>query len=123
MMLKQPGAFKAACAGGPVTDWKYYEVMYGERYMDTPETNPEGYAGSSLLGLVDKLEGNLLVIHGTMDPVVVWQHSLTFIREANKKGKQVDYFVYPNHEHGVRGRERMHLNEKIKAYFDLHLKE
>jgi dipeptidyl-peptidase 4 len=122
LMLKQPGVFKAGCAGGPVTDWQYYEVMYGERYMDTPETNPEGYAGSSLLNHVDNLEGRLLVIHGAMDPVVVWQHSLAFIREANKKGKQVDYFVYPNHEHGVRGRERMHLNEKIKSYFDLHLK-
>ena len=81
MMLKNPGVFKVAVAGGPVVDWKYYEVMYGERYMDTPEQNPEGYKNASTLNYVKNLEGKLLIIHGTMDGTVVWQHSLLFIKE------------------------------------------
>ena len=118
LKLKNPGVFKVAVAGGPVIDWKYYEVMYGERYMDTPQTNPEGYKNASLLNYVDNLKGKLLVIHGTMDPVVVWQQSLLFLQKAIKKGKQMDYFVYPGHEHNVRGKDRAHLYTKITNYFD-----
>ncbi len=121
MMLKNPGVFKVGCAGGPVTDWKYYEVMYGERYMDTPQDNPEGYAASSLLNKAGQLEGRLLVIHGTMDATVVWQHSLDFIKKCVDAGKQVDYFVYPGHEHNVRGKDRAHLNRKIAEYFQTFL--
>jgi dipeptidyl-peptidase-4 len=109
--------FKVAVAGGPVIDWKYYEVMYGERYMDTPQTNPEGYKKASLLNYVDNLEGKLLIIHGTMDPTVVWQNSLMFLKTAISKGKQLDYFVYPDHEHNVGGVDRAHLYEKITRYF------
>lgn len=121
MMLKQPETFKVGVAGGPVTDWKYYEVMYGERYMDTPEQNPDGYKNASLLNYADKLEGDLLIIHGTSDPVVVWQHSQDLIRHFIDEGKQVDYFVYPGHGHGVGGKNRLHLNQKIVKYFDDHL--
>lgn len=117
MMLRHPDVFKVGCAGGPVIDWKYYEVMYGERYMDTPQNNPDGYTASSLLDKVDSLEGHLLIIHGTMDGTVVWQHSLDFIKKCIDKGKQVDYFVYPGHEHNVRGKDRAHLNKKIADYF------
>ncbi len=117
LMLKHPETFKAGVCGGPVTDWKYYEVMYGERYMDTPEDNPEGYEKSSLLNLAGNLEGKLLIIHGTYDPVVVWQHSLDLIDRFIKEGKQVDYFVYPGHGHGVGGRDRVHLNRKMADYF------
>ncbi len=122
MMLKHPGTFQVACAGGPVVDWKWYEIMYGERYMDTPEENPEGYNNASLLNYIGNLEGHALVIHGTMDPVVVWQHSLSLIQKAVEEGVQIDYFVYPGHEHNVRGKDRMHLYEKISNYFDLYLK-
>ncbi len=122
MMLKNPGIFKVACAGGPVVDWKWYEIMYGERYMDTPEENPDGYDNASLLNYVKNLEGNVLVIHGTMDPVVVWQHSLSLIQQSVEDGVHIDYFVYPGHEHNVGGADRMHLYEKIANYFDLHLK-
>ncbi len=121
LMLKQPETFKVGVAGGPVIDWKYYEVMYGERYMDTPETNPEGYGESSLLNYADKLSGKLLLIHGTMDPTVVWQHSLLFLQKAISNGKQMDYFVYPGHGHGVRGKDRLHLNTKIADYFKTNL--
>lgn len=121
LMLDHPGVFKVACAGGPVIDWKYYEVMYGERYMDTPETNPEGFKNSSLLNKVDSLQGHLLIIHGTSDPTVVWQNSLQFIKKCVDKNKLVDYFVYPGHEHNVRGKDRVHLYRKIERYFDDYL--
>lgn len=117
LKLHHPEIFKVATAGGPVTDWKYYEIMYGERYMDTPEENPEGYEMASLVNKTDKLEGKLLIIHGTSDPVVVWQHSLAFIESAVDNGVLLDYFVYPGHEHNVRGRDREHLIKKISQYF------
>jgi dipeptidyl-peptidase-4 len=117
LMLTYPDVFSVGVAGGPVTDWKYYEVMYGERYMGTPENNPRGYENSSLLNKVDNLHGKLLIIHGAIDPVVVWQHSLVFKEACIKARKQIDYFVYPTHEHNVRGRDRGHLQEKIFQYF------
>ena len=122
-MLRQPDVFKAGVAGGPVLDWSMYEVMYGERYMDTPETNPAGYANSLLMDKTQNLKGKLLLIHGTDDPVVVWQHSVNFLRNAVSNGVQVDYFVYPGYEHNVRGKDRVHLMQKITDYFDLWLKE
>ncbi|MCF6169611.1 MAG: S9 family peptidase [Bacteroidales bacterium] len=121
LMVKQAETFKVGVAGGPVIDWQYYEVMYGERYMDTPESNPEGYKKASLLNYVDQLNGKLLLIHGTMDPTVVWQHSLLFLQKAIQSGKQMDYMVYPGHGHGVRGRDRLHLNTKIAEYFKVNL--
>jgi len=117
LILKEPDVFKVAVAGGPVTDWKYYEVMYGERYMDKPQDNPEGYKNASLINKIDQLKGKLLIIHGTMDPTVVWQQSLLLLKEAIKKQKQVDYFVFPGHEHNVRGIDRAYLYEKITDYF------
>jgi dipeptidyl-peptidase-4 len=121
-MLKQPGLFKAAVAGGPVMDWSMYEIMYGERYMDTPEQNPEGYADANLITKAGNLKGKLLLIHGTDDNTVVWQHSINFLRSAVDKGIQVDYFVYPGYEHNVRGKDRVHLMQKVTDYFDLYLK-
>jgi len=118
LMCDHAETFKVGVAGGPVIDWKYYEIMYGERYMDTPQENPEGYKKTSLLNKVDELQGRLMLIHGTMDPTVVWQHSLLFIKECVKHQKQVDYFVYPDHEHNVRGMDRLHLETKIARYFD-----
>lgn len=116
LKLKNPGVFKTATAGGPVIDWKWYEIMYGERYMSSPEDNPEGYEKASLLNYANQLEGKLLVIHGAQDPTVVMQHSLEFIKKCIKNGKQVDYFIYPDHEHNVRGKDRIHLYEKIYQY-------
>ncbi len=121
LMLKEADDFKVGVCGGPVTDWQYYEIMYGERYMDTPEQNPEGYEEASLLNHADKLKGDLLIIHGTSDPVVVWQHSLSLIKKFISEGKQVDYFVYPGHGHGVGGMDRIHLNAKMAKYFVDHL--
>ena len=104
-------------AGGPVIDWELYEVMYGERYMDTPQENPEGYERTDLKNYVSQLEGDLLIIHGGQDPVVLWEHSLEYLEEAIKQGVQLDYFVYPHHEHNVGGQDRVHLYDKISRYF------
>ncbi len=117
IMTRYPDLFKAAVAGGPVIDWSYYEIMYTERYMDTPQSNPKGYEESKVLNYADNLKGKLMLIHGTADNVVVWQHSLMFLKACVDKGKQVDYFVYPGHEHNVLGKDRVHLFNKITDYF------
>ncbi|MBQ9865096.1 MAG: DPP IV N-terminal domain-containing protein [Bacteroidales bacterium] len=122
MKLAHPEIFKVGCAGGPVIDWKWYEVMYGERYMDTPQENPEGYDNNSLLNKAKDLDGRLLVIHGAEDNTVVWQNSIEFIDACIKAGKQVDYFIYPHHEHNVRGYDRIHLYEKMFDYYETFLK-
>ncbi len=120
--LAHPEIFKVGCAGGPVIDWKWYEIMYGERYMDTPQENPEGYEAVSLLNKAQNLDGRLLVIHGCEDNTVVWQHSLEFIERCINNYRQVDYFVYPHHEHNVLGRERLHLYQKMFQYYEDFLK-
>lgn len=122
LMLSHPEVFKVGAAGGPVIDWKFYEIMYGERYMDTPEENPEGYANSNLSKRVKDLKGRLMIVHGAQDPTVVWQHSQVFIRECVKNGILMDYFIYPTHEHNVRGMDRVHLMRKITQYFNDFLK-
>lgn len=121
LITNYPEIFKVAVAGGPVIDWKWYEVMYGERYMDHPETNPEGYAKTSLINKAKDLKGKLLICQGAIDPVVVWEHSLSFVRECVKNNVQVDYFPYPCHEHNVMGKDRVHLNDKITLYFEDYL--
>ncbi|XOV69023.1 MAG: DPP IV N-terminal domain-containing protein [Fluviicola sp.] len=116
LMLRQPGTFNVGVAGGPVTDWKYYEVMYGERYMDQPDQNPEGYEQASLFTHAENLEGDLLLIHGTVDDVVVMQHSLALVEKFIKLGIQMDFFPYPMHPHNVRGKDRDHLMRKVLEY-------
>ena len=116
LMLRNPGVFTTAVAGGPVIDWKYYEVMYGERYMDTPQENPEGYEKTKVANYIKNLDGKMLIIHGSVDPVVVPQHSMTLLQEAVKQKVQIDFFTYPMHEHNVRGIDRAHLVEKMLQY-------
>ena len=116
LMLRHPGVFTTAVAGGPVTDWKYYEVMYGERYMDTPQENPEGYKKSRVGEYLENLDGKLLLIHGSVDPTVVPQHSMTLLKEAVEKNVQIDFFTYPMHPHNVRGKDRVHLMTKVLEY-------
>lgn len=118
LKLNYPEIFKVATGGGPVCDWKYYEVMYGERYMDTPEQNPDGYKAASLIEQAGKLQGKLLIIHGGIDNTVVWQHSQHFLKACIDQKKQLDYFVYPTHEHNVGGIDRGHLFRKIASYHE-----
>ena len=122
LMTTYPDVFKVGVAGGPVTDWRFYEVMYGERYMDTPQTNPEGYAETSLLGKAGNLKGRLLVIYGGNDPTCVPQHSLSFVRASIDAGTHPDLFVYPGDGHNMMGSDRVHLEEHIARYFDDYLK-
>jgi dipeptidyl-peptidase-4 len=116
MLTSFPGLFKAGVAGGPVCDWSMYEVMYTERYMDTPETNPEGYANANLVQRSSNLTDDLLVIHGTLDDVVLWQHSQALVKACVDNDIQLDYFIYPQHAHNVRGIDRYHLMEKVLDY-------
>jgi dipeptidyl-peptidase-4 len=116
LLLRQPDVFKVGVAGGPVTDWKYYEVMYGERYMDQPEENPTGYEQASLLNHAGNLKGDLLLIHGTIDDVVVMQHNYALVKKFVDLGIQMDFFPYPMHKHNVTGKDRVHLIEKVLNY-------
>ena len=122
LMLNYPDVFKVGVAGGPVIDWKWYEVMYGERYMDTPESNPEGYAKSSLISKAKNLKGKLQIITGYNDNTVVPQHCLSFLDACIKAGTQPDFFAYPGEEHNMRGHASVHLHERITQYFEDYLK-
>ena len=118
LFTNYPDVFKVAVAGGPVIDWKWYEIMYGERYMDNTETNPEGFEKTSLMNKTDKVHGKLLICQGAIDNTVVWEHSLSFVQKCIVEGKQLDYFPYPCDEHNMRGAARIHLYHKITDYFD-----
>jgi len=122
LMLNYPDVFKVGVAGGPVIDWKWYEVMYGERYMDTPQQNPEGYAKTSLIDKAGRLKGRLQIITGYNDNTVVPQHCLSFLDACVKAGTQPDFFAYPGEEHNMRGHASVHLHERITRYFDDYLK-
>ena len=122
LMLRHPETFKVGVAGGPVTDWKYYEIMYGERYMGSPKDNPEGYENSSMVNRAGDLKGRLLIIHGDEDPTVVMQNSLQFLKAAVASGTHPDFFIYPGHEHNVLGPDRVHLHEHVTRYFEDFLK-
>jgi len=116
LMLRKPDVFKVGVAGGPVTDWKYYEIMYGERYMDTPAENQKGFDEANTLNYVKDLKGKLLLIHGTSDDVVVMQHNLALVKKFIEAEKQVDFFPYPMHKHNVTGKDRVHLMRKVLDY-------
>lgn len=122
LMLNYPEVFKVGVAGGPVIDWKWYEVMYGERYMDTPQTNPEGYQKASLINKAGNLKGKLQIITGYNDNTVVPQHCLSFLDACIKEGTQPDFFAYPGEEHNMRGHASVHLHERITQYFEDYLK-
>jgi dipeptidyl-peptidase-4 len=121
LLTSYPSLFKVGVAGGPVMDWKYYEIMYTERYMDTPQTNKEGFELTSNILRAKNLQDKLLIIHGTSDPTVVKQHSDVFLQECIKNGIRVDYFEYPGHEHNVYGRDRVHLMDKVLNYIEVNL--
>lgn len=122
LMLRYPEIFKVGVAGGAVIDWSKYEVMYGERYMDTPESNPEGYAATDLTKMAGQLKGRLLMIHDDHDVTVVPQHTLSFMKACVEARTYPDLLIYPNHPHNVRGKDRVHLTYKIVQYFEDHLK-
>lgn len=116
LMLRYPNTFKVAVAGGAVIDWKFYEIMYGERYMDTPQDNPQGYEDTRVANYIKNLNGKLLYLHGYVDDVVVPQHAMEISNAAIKEGKTIDFFFYPTHKHNVSGNDRNHMVKKIVEY-------
>lgn len=122
LMTTYPDVFKVGVAGGPVIDWKYYEVMYGERYMSTPQDNPEGYEETSLLNKAKNLKGRLQIIFGYNDPTCVPQHTLSFMRACIDADTQPDLFTYPSQGHNMSGHDMVHLHERITRYFEDYLK-
>ena len=121
LMTRTPDLFKVGVCGGAVIDWEYYEVMYTERYMDTPQANPEGYKGANLLNYVQNLKGKLLELHGTMDPVVLWQNTLMLAKKAAVLGVPLDYYPYPGWPHHIGLPDQYQMYDKITRYFNTNL--
>ncbi|MFK5891238.1 MAG: DPP IV N-terminal domain-containing protein [Flavobacteriaceae bacterium] len=122
LMLRHPGVFTTAVAGGPVTNWKWYEIMYGERYMDRWQDNEAGFEKSKVHNYVKNLNGYLLEIIGSVDATVVPQHTMTLLQSFINNKKQVDFFTYPMYPHNVRGVDRAHLMKKVLDYIITHNK-
>lgn len=117
-LTKGAGYFTHGIAGSSVTDWHLYDNVYTERYMDTPEQNPEGYKNGSVLTWADQLEGKLLITHGTIDDNVHMQNSIQLVDKLEDLYKEFELHLYPNQRHGIRGLKRKHLNrEQIKFWF------
>ncbi|MBE0640775.1 MAG: S9 family peptidase, partial [Bacteroidales bacterium] len=110
--------FKAAIAVAPVSNWRYYDNIYTERFMRTPQENPEGYDGNSPIFHVDKLKGNYLLIHGTADDNVHYQNSIDLVSALVAANKPFDLMVYPNSNHGIfTGKNTtLHLYEKMTSF-------
>lgn len=109
-ITKGAEVFKAAIAVAPVTNWKFYDSIYTERYMGTKESNPDGYDANAPIAFAEQLKGNYLLIHGTADDNVHWQNSAEMIRALVKAGKQFEQFIYPDKNHGIYGgNTRYHL--------------
>ncbi len=116
--------FKAGVAVAPVTDWKYYDTIYGERFMRTPKENYDGYRATSAFSRADKLSGNLLIIHGMNDDNVHYQHTAEYSERLVQANKQFDMHVYTNRNHSIfGGNTRLHLFTKITNFFKQNLKD
>lgn len=114
--------FKAAIAVAPVTNWRYYDNIYTERYMQLPSENADGYDLNSPINHVDKLVGNYLLVHGSGDDNVHYQNSMEMINALVKANKQFELMIYPNRNHGIYGgNTRLHLYEKMGAFLENHL--
>ena len=122
LMLTYNDVFKVGVAGGPVINWELYEIMYGERYMDTKATNPEGFGDNNLCLRAGDLKGKLQIIIGGNDPTCVPQHTFSFLRACIDAGTQPDLFIYPGDGHNMFGKDRIHLHQRITQYFEDYLK-
>jgi len=117
--LTHSKSFKLGVAGAPVTDWKLYDTIYTERYMGTPESNPEGYKSSSVLEAVDDLHGRLMIIHGDIDNNVHLQNTIQLIYKLQKTGKQFDLMIYPKSRHQIRDSEQLYHMKRMIMNFIL----
>jgi dipeptidyl-peptidase-4 len=118
LLTTHPELFKAGACGGPVIDWKWYEVMYGERYMDTEETNPEGFALTRLQDKTDRLKARLLICQGMEDGTVLPINSLSYMQSCVENNVLPDYYPYPRSEHNVSGPWRGQLYLKLTDFFE-----
>ena len=118
LLTSHPELFKAGACGGPVIDWKWYEVMYGERYMDTEETNPDGFALTRLEDKADRLKAPLLICQGMEDGTVLPINSLSFMQSCVENNILPDYYPYPRSEHNVTGPWREQLYLKLTDFFE-----
>lgn len=115
--------FKAGVAVAAVTDWNYYDTIYGERFMRTPKENAEGYKMTSAFTRADKLSGNLLLVHGMSDDNVHFQNCAEYAEHLVQLGKQFDMQIYTNRDHGIMGgNTRLHLYTKLTNFFNKELK-
>ena len=122
-ITKGAATFKMAIAVAPVTSWRFYDTVYTERYMQTPQENTNGYDDNSPINHVEKLKGAYLLIHGTGDDNVHVQNTTRMINALVEANKQFDLFVYPDRTHGIyRGKNtRLHLYKKMTTFIDAHL--
>jgi len=122
LLLQAPDVFAAGISGAPVSDWSLYDTHYTERYMGTPENNPEGYESSSVFPFLDNLDTPLLIMHGMADDNVIFENSTKVFAELQEAGTPFEVMVYPGQRHGIRGEGRQ--NHRLHAYFsffDRHL--
>ncbi|HLX62670.1 MAG TPA: DPP IV N-terminal domain-containing protein [Planctomycetota bacterium] len=117
-----PDVFKCGCAGAPVTDWKYYDTIYTERYMRTPADNPDGYVTSSPLAAAAKLKAKLLIIHGTSDDNVHIQNTMNFLDALTKANRPYELQIQPGQKHGFRGEAAgKFLSDRMVEFFKRNL--
>lgn len=116
-----PGTWAAGVAGAPVADWKFYDAIWTERYMDRPEDNPDGYATASALDAADQLEDHLLIVHGTADDNVHPQNTLAMSARLIAAGKRFEQAIYPRQKHGFKGQDSRHFYERMTRFFEQHL--
>jgi len=121
-MLRNPEIFKVGVAGAPVTHWDGYDTAYTERYMGTPQSNPEGYFDSAVLSHVARLQGKLLLVHGMVDENVHFRHTARLITALTEANKDYDLLIFPEERHMPRGAKGMEYQERrVTQYFKDHL--
>jgi dipeptidyl-peptidase-4 len=121
-LARAPETFKVAVAGAPVSAWDGYDTHYTERYMGTPDSNPQGYTESSLMAHVEHIRGKLMLVHGLIDENVHFRHTARLINALIKARKPYDLFLFPDERHAPRGQaDRIYLEEIIRDYFLAHV--
>ncbi len=121
-LLRAPETFQVAVSGAPATDWDGYDTHYTERYMGTPQSNPEGYRDSSVLAYAENLQGHLLLVHGLIDENVHFRHTARLINALIRARKKYDLLLFPDERHTPRRLEdRIYMNQFIQEYFQAHL--
>ncbi len=119
---KGDGVFKVGIAVAPVTNWRYYDSVYTERYMRKPQENPKGYDENSPINMAQNLSGRLFIIHGSADDNVHYQNTVEFVEQLIQAGKQFDMFMYPNRNHSIYGgNTRLHLYQMMSDYLKRNL--